>query len=124
MKESYIRHTFFSKPFVTAQIQSRQNRTGSKFYFSSGKFCPDLQVLQMEHSNFSHENLVLLGCKLQFFTCRDFSPGRSARIAPFLLTQFPNLKGFISFCESDDRYINSLNKELLQLNRPVVENGL
>ena len=123
MKESYFQHTFLSKPFVTAVVATRYPtyRAGSRFYAFLGKSCPNLQVLRMNDFTFSCEDLTLLTPELQFFICKDFTPGRSASIVAHTLDQLPNLKGFISSDDdrvSDPECINSLNRQILQLNRP------
>ena len=115
MKESYVQNTFFTKPFVMALVQIDEPR----FYAFLGKFCPNLQVLRMEDFDISCEKLGLLGSKLQLFTCNQFSPGRSGSIDPSSLYQLPNLQGFIYSYVKDPDYTNSLNRELLQLNRTV-----
>ena len=121
MKESYVQHTFFSKPFVTALVKSRKclRQAGSRFYAFLGKFCPNLLVLQMDNFYFTCKNLLLIGSKLQFFTCDGFSDERSIHIPPFSLEQFPNLKGFTYSRVIHTECINSLIRRLLQLNRAV-----
>ena len=117
MQESYVQHTFFSKPFVTAVVAGY--RTGSRFYAFLGKFCPNLQVL--DGFVISCENLALLGSKLQLFTCNYFSPARSDHIAPSSLDLFLNLKGLISSFLGDSKNTmdKSLIRKLLQLDGPI-----
>ena len=123
MEESYVRHTFFFKPCVTALVHiGCSYGPDSTFYAFLGKLCPNLQVLDLYHFDINKENLTLLASELQFLICGSvLSRMRSLRIVPSSLDQFPNLKGFACRNESCSKYINPLNKRLLQLNRPVCE---
>ena len=119
--ESYTKHAFFSKQFVEAKVRrALPSSVGWKFCAFLGKFCQNLQVLRMDHFRFSCDELVLLGSKLQFFTCSWFIPGSSERTPASLLLQFPNLKGFIDHPNSrGHEYSNSLQRAFLQFNSPV-----
>ena len=82
MNESYVKHTFFSEPSVKAQAPSTLNSpVGSRFFAFLAKFCPNLQVLQMDLFKLSCDDLLLLGPNLQYFTCWNFHPGISGRTA-------------------------------------------
>ena len=122
MDESYVQHTFLSKPFVTVtrQYEFLSSPTTGFFAFL-GKFCSNLQVLRMDDLNLSYDHLVLLGPNLQFCTCQCLFPGSSERTAASLLRQFPNLKGFKYGNSLDNQYAKSWRRELLQLGRPVCD---
>ena len=124
MNESYVEHTFFSKPFVRAQFQRPYPsplRDPSGLLAFLAKFCPNLQVLRMAYLPCDD---LLLGSNLQYFTCVKFSAGSSGRTAASVLQQLPNLKGCqIGSANKGDQkqYKDSWNRALLQLNRPVCE---
>ena len=143
MKESYVQHKFFSKPFVTVHVESLYNFSDriwclevagrdlqKKFCAFLGKFCPNLQVARLGYIHLYYQDLVLLGSQLQFFTCGDVRPGprfgNSQRIVPSSFDQFPNLEGFIhSYVDGlihDSSNLNQTNPiihALLNSNRPV-----
>ena len=127
MNESYVKHTFFSKPFVKAQVPSTDySLVGSRVFAFLAKFCPNLQVLEMGCVHFSCDDVLLLGPNLQYFTCLDFHPGISGRTAASVLHQLPNLKGLeirFPYGDGQKQYKDSWNRALLQLNRPVCRLG-
>lgn len=127
MKESYIGRTFYSKPLVKAHVLfDDQNSLCSEFFSFLREFCPNLRVLRMDDCSLFGDQLFALPPKLEFFTCRDFSPPRTRESAQQVHSPFvhlANLKGFLtdfSDASYNQRQIR-FKKDFLKLNGAVCQ---
>ena len=93
MALSYIRETFFSKPFV--EVASLDN---SRFFAYLAMFGPNLWVLRIHDHELSCDELFLLPPRLEFIACGKlpFRTRESAQQVQPLCAHLPNLQGFIS----------------------------
>ena len=125
---SYIRQTFFSKPFIKAHIQVESSkRVYSRFFKFLAKFCPNLRVLRMHGDELSCRQLLLLPPRLEFISCDNlsFRPRKTAKHVQSLCAHLPNLQGFIYYYPHfrliSDETATQVSKELLRLNRPICQ---